>query len=63
MIVQFGPAFGQVLLVYFAFYNWLPVLIPLITMLSIEDYRNGTVGIFKKQLPTQTTPIMPFVKT
>jgi hypothetical protein len=63
MIAQFGPAFGQLLLIYFAFYNWLPVLIPLITILSIEDYRNGTVGIFKKQAQTQTTPIMPFVRT
>jgi hypothetical protein len=64
MIAQFGSVFGQFLLVFFAFYNWLPVLNPLITILTIDDYRRGTIGIFKKQQQThQITPIMPFVKS
>jgi hypothetical protein len=64
MISNLGPVFGQYLLIYYAFFNWLPVLNPLITILSIEDYRRGTIGIFKKQQQThQITPIMPFVKS
>jgi hypothetical protein len=56
MIAQHGPMFGQFLLVFFAFYNWLPVLNPLVTILTIDDYRRGTIGIFKKQLQNQSTP-------
>jgi hypothetical protein len=63
MIAQYGPIFGQFLLVFFEFYNWLPVLNPLVTILTIDDYRRGTIGIFKKQLQNQSTPIVPFVKS
>jgi hypothetical protein len=63
MIAQFGPIFGQFLLLFFAFFNWLPVLNPLITILTIDDYRRGTIAIFKGQQQIQTTPIQPFVKS
>jgi hypothetical protein len=46
MIAQHGPIFGQFLLVFFAFYNWLPVLNPLVTIFTIDDYRPGLPSFF-----------------
>jgi hypothetical protein len=64
MVAQADQIFGQFLLVYFAFYNWLPMLNPLITILTIDDYCRGLIGIFKReQTNHQTTPSMPFVKS
>jgi hypothetical protein len=64
MIAHLGPDSGQYFLIYYVLYNWLPVLNPLITILTIDDYRRGLIGIFKRQQThNQTTPIMPFVKS
>jgi hypothetical protein len=49
------------LLVLYGPINWLPVLNPLVTILTIENYRLGAFGILKGQQQIQTTPVQPFV--
>jgi hypothetical protein len=61
-IAHFGKSLGQIYLLFFGPMNWLPVLNPLVTILTINEYRRGMFGIFKKQQHTQT-PTVPFVKS
>jgi hypothetical protein len=59
-IAHLGNSLGQLLLLYFAPFNWLPLLNPLVTILTIDEYRRELIGIFKGQQQSQT-PIVPFV--
>jgi hypothetical protein len=56
-----SPISSQYLLVSFGAINWLPLLNPLVTILTIEDYRHGTINIFKGQ-QVQAVATMAFVK-
>jgi hypothetical protein len=61
-IVHIGAILNQFYLLFFGPMNWLPVLNPLVTILTIDEYRRGMFGIFKIQQQTQT-PTVLFVKS
>jgi hypothetical protein len=61
-IAHLGSILNQFYPFFFGPINWLPVFNPLATILTIDEYRRGVFGIFKRQPQTQT-PTVPFVKS
>jgi hypothetical protein len=60
-IAHLGEILNQIYPLFFGLMNWLPMLNPLVTILTIDKYRRGMFGIFKRQ-PQSQTPTVPFVK-